>query len=59
MFRHMGADARVLLRGKTTGITEETHATARVENLTNGKSAASDDGLYCVIRSLLARATRP
>lgn len=56
MFRHMGADARVLLRGKTTGITEETHATARVENLTNGRSAASDDGLYCVIRAVFSPA---
>ena len=46
----MGAGLRVQLRGRTTGLTDETLATARVEDRTTGRSRLFDDGLYCVIR---------
>jgi len=48
-FGAMGAGLRVQLRGRTTGMTDETRASARVEDHTTGSSAVFDDGLYCVI----------
>jgi hypothetical protein len=55
-FNNMGAGLRVQLRGQTTGLTDETRATARVEDHTTGRSARYDDGLYCVIRIVFAPA---
>lgn len=55
-FINMGAGLRVQLRGRTTGLTDETRATARVEDHTIGRSARWDDGLYCVIRIVFAPA---
>jgi hypothetical protein len=52
----MGAGLRVQLRGRTTGLADETRATARVEDHTIGRSARFDDGLYCVIRIVFAPA---
>ena len=49
-FSNMGAGLRVQLRGRSTGLTDETLATARVEDHTTGRSRLFDDGLYCVIR---------
>lgn len=53
-FGQMGAGDRAQLRGTTTGMVDETRATARLEDQTKGKSAVSDDGLYCVIRIVFA-----
>ena len=50
IFNGMGAGLRVQLRGRTTGLTDETRATARVEDHTTGRSARFDDGLYCLIQ---------
>lgn len=55
-FNNMGAGSRVQLRGRTTGLTDETRATARVEDHTTGGSARFDDGLHCVIRIVFAPA---
>ena len=55
-FAKMGAGLRVQLRGRTTGLTDETLATARVEGHTTGSSARFDDGLYCVVRIVFAPA---
>jgi hypothetical protein len=55
-FGGMGAAARVQLRGATTGMVDETRATARVEDQTRSRSAQYDDGRYCVIRIVFAPA---
>ena len=55
-FSHMGAGDRAQLRGATTGMVDETRATARLEDQTKGKSAFFDDGLYCVILIVFAPA---
>ena len=56
IFNGMGAGLRVQLRGRTTGLTDETRATARVEDHTTGRSARFDDGLYCLIQMVFAPA---
>jgi hypothetical protein len=54
-FREMRDGVRVQLRGDTTGFSDETRATARVEQqLLDGKRAFGDDGLYCVIEAVFA-----
>jgi hypothetical protein len=54
-FREMAAGARVQLRGDTTGLSNETRATARFERqVLRGKRAMGDDGLYCVIEAVFA-----
>lgn len=55
-FDHMGAGLRAQLTGRTTGLGDDTRATAQLENLTVGQSARFDDGLYCVIRLVFAPA---
>lgn len=50
IFSNMSAGRRAQLRGRTTGLTDETFATARVEDRTTGRSRLFDDGLYYVIR---------
>jgi hypothetical protein len=52
----MGAGLLVQLRGQTTGLTDETRATARIEDQTSGKSVRYDDGLYCIMRVVFAPA---
>jgi len=52
-FDEMRAGVRVQLRGDTTGFSNETRATARVERQPlRGKRALGDDGVYCVIEAV-------
>lgn len=56
VFTNMGADLRAQIRGRTTGLTDETRATAQVEDHTLGNSRRSDDGVYCDIQIVFAPA---